>query len=254
MQKKAFTIIELLVVIVMIGLLTSAAAASYITSQRHARDSSRKTTVNNIATAVESYYSQHHSFPGKAMLKQPASTPTTPPVASADCESWTGFNEGGISYDGFVYMYNASEDPAKGGTYCSSRAANNAVDVTGQKVFDPTLYTPAGSWIPGLGDYLSPFPVERNFLDANGGTSGVALDFLCKNAFAPCDGGNADQSRTIVYRPLMNGYLIYARLESSNDSNAATASSLANGTDPSIPFVPSDIAIPSGTTAYLVRK
>ena len=56
-QKKAFTLLELLVVIGIIGILISLGIASYSTAQRKARDAKRKSDLQSIQHAFEQYYS-----------------------------------------------------------------------------------------------------------------------------------------------------------------------------------------------------
>ena len=63
LRKSAFTIIELLVVILIIGLITTAAAASFLKAQQNARDNARKTTINAIAQAVEAYRFANQRYP-----------------------------------------------------------------------------------------------------------------------------------------------------------------------------------------------
>lgn len=55
--KKAFTLLEMLVVIGIIALVVGIATASYSTAQRKARDTKRKTDLNAIENAFEEYYS-----------------------------------------------------------------------------------------------------------------------------------------------------------------------------------------------------
>lgn len=249
LHKKGFTIIELLVVIVMIGLLTAAAAASYSSAQRRSRDSARKSQVNTIATAVETYYAQHRSFPGKAMVYVNAGTaPPTPPAQAANCEAWNAFRDStGNNYDGYVYMYDPHK--ATSDTPCSDSSR------TGSTNYDPTLYTPGSAWIPGLGDYLSPFPSEKNYLAWDGSTTGHPYDYLCNQLnTTPCS-TTTSQSRTLIYRPLLGGYLVYARLENTSDQDAATATTLADGIG--VAHVPEQLQAGLSTTGlavYAVRK
>lgn len=195
MRKAAFTLIELLVVIVIIGLLTSVATASYLKAQQHSRDSARRSTVNAIAIAVETYYTQQHSYPGDS------------PSASA-----------------------VTTDPCKGTTQTRTVEANPSNSNSPFYYFSPnavcdTTYVPAGTWIPGLGQYLNPFPIETRFQSCNGtGTvdaNNPFIDYMDSSVTSPSGGGNAvcnDQisnySRSYVYRNLGTGYMVYARMES----------------------------------------
>jgi prepilin-type N-terminal cleavage/methylation domain-containing protein len=255
MQRRGFTIIELLVVIVMIGLLTSAAVASYTSAQRRSRDSARKSQVTSIATAVETYYTQHHSFPGQQMLKNPTSTPLA--SLHQDCEAWTGFTNSNSAdpnvgnYDGWSYMYSPTQDASA----CNARIDphNTDPDSTTNKIrYDIASFNPAPAWIPGLGDYLSPFPVEKNYIDPAGGSVAAPTDFLCTSGVGAC-GPAGNSTRTLVYRPLMDGFLVYARLESNTDSDSAKDADLAVGAN--LPYVPTGLnTVPSGVTMFLIRR
>ena len=197
LKKKGFTIIELLVVILIIGLLTAAATASYLTAQRKSRDSARKTQVNNIAGAVETYYAANKKYPGL--------------IDDRDSDSEVPFSAGGAYYNcqsvdsqrsypvnsktvrPFVYYYS----PKQASSPCNTKQkyTNNSSGVT---LYDPADYSPYPLWIPGLGPYLSPIPLEKNFYGDN-------TEFV-----DPLTGGD---SRTYVYRHLVGGYAVYTKLE-----------------------------------------
>ena len=57
LMRKAFTLLELLVVIGIISILVSLGTFSYSTAQKKARDTKRKGDVNAISNALEQYYS-----------------------------------------------------------------------------------------------------------------------------------------------------------------------------------------------------
>lgn len=133
--KRGFTIIELLIVIVIIGLLTSVATISFIAAQRNARDNTRKTQVQSIATAVETYYATKRSFPGEMTL----ATGRNP---IADCETTDGDTAKSVRY-----YYKPDQA-------CSTKDTQT-----------PNRFLPAGSWIPNLGQYLNPTPVGDSYTD-----------------------------------------------------------------------------------------
>lgn len=57
MRKNAFTLLELLVVIGIIGILVALATVSYSSTQRSGRDTKRKQDMIAIQNALEQYYS-----------------------------------------------------------------------------------------------------------------------------------------------------------------------------------------------------
>ncbi|MBU1326651.1 prepilin-type N-terminal cleavage/methylation domain-containing protein [Patescibacteria group bacterium] len=61
--KKGFTLIELMVVIVIMGILVMIGISTFISSQKRGRDSRRKSDVTNIALVLETYYNDKGKYP-----------------------------------------------------------------------------------------------------------------------------------------------------------------------------------------------
>lgn len=74
-RKNAFTLIELLVVISIIAVLSSIGLIVYQGVQSKARDSIRKSDLNNLATALEIYAQQHN---GSYITTAPGGITTCP--------------------------------------------------------------------------------------------------------------------------------------------------------------------------------
>ena len=55
MIKKGFTLIELLIVISIIGILVTIVSASFVTSQKQARDVQRKSDLKQYQNALENF-------------------------------------------------------------------------------------------------------------------------------------------------------------------------------------------------------
>jgi general secretion pathway protein G len=62
-KKRAFTLIEILVVVTIIGLLAAAGVTSYTQLGKQSRDARRKTDIENIRAALEMYKSDNSSYP-----------------------------------------------------------------------------------------------------------------------------------------------------------------------------------------------
>ena len=61
--SKGFTIVELLIVIVVIGILAALVLNTFSGVQRRARDTERQTDVNSVATQLEVYYNDNGGYP-----------------------------------------------------------------------------------------------------------------------------------------------------------------------------------------------
>lgn len=61
--KKAFTLIELLIVIAIMGILTALITSNLQSARSRARDARRKSDLNSVQQALRLYYSDHQSFP-----------------------------------------------------------------------------------------------------------------------------------------------------------------------------------------------
>lgn len=63
LDHKGFTLIELLIVMAIIAILISIGLAAFTRAQAQARDGQRKSDLQNIAGALESYYSDNNVYP-----------------------------------------------------------------------------------------------------------------------------------------------------------------------------------------------
>lgn len=67
-KSKGFTIVELLIVIVVIGILATLVIVTFTGIQQKARDSQRQTDVNALDSHIEAYYAQTGNYPTLAQL------------------------------------------------------------------------------------------------------------------------------------------------------------------------------------------
>lgn len=67
-NQKGFTIVELLIVIVVIGILATLVIVTFSGIQQRARDTQRQTDVNALQGHVEAYYAQTGNYPTLAMI------------------------------------------------------------------------------------------------------------------------------------------------------------------------------------------
>ncbi len=67
-KDSGFTIVELLIVIVVIGILAALVVTTFSGIQKKARDSERQTDINALHGQVEAYYAQNGKYPTLANL------------------------------------------------------------------------------------------------------------------------------------------------------------------------------------------
>lgn len=73
MNKRGFTLVEILIVMALIGVLIAAGMSSYINTQRVARNSRRVADLKAIQGSLESYFSNVGNYPNSATC-DPGST------------------------------------------------------------------------------------------------------------------------------------------------------------------------------------
>lgn len=71
-SQKGFTIVELLIVIVVIGILAALVLNTFSGVQKRARDTQRQTDINAIATQLEVYYNDNGGYPLIATVDAPS--------------------------------------------------------------------------------------------------------------------------------------------------------------------------------------
>ena len=68
-KSKGFTIVELLIVIVVIGILATLVIVTFTGIQQKARNSQRQTDINAVDSHVEAFYAQYGYYPTLADLQ-----------------------------------------------------------------------------------------------------------------------------------------------------------------------------------------
>ena len=209
-RHQGFTIVELLIVITILALLTALAATSYLAAAVRSRDSARKASVNTIAGAVETYYSSQQKFPGDAYVPGQHLVPTT--ATKGSCESYNTFTTSTGTGETFPYYF------YKPNVVCGTSSTDTTISST-YYAYKSAEFKPIGTWIPGLGQYLNPFPSEvkfTNFLNTSLSDSYLSTDpYELLSIKVPTN----DPSRSILYRNLSVGYVVYSRLESLDDKD-----------------------------------
>lgn len=65
-KQQGFTIVELLIVIVVIGILAALVITTFTGIQKKARDTERQTDIKAVHSQLEAYYAQNGSYPALA--------------------------------------------------------------------------------------------------------------------------------------------------------------------------------------------
>ena len=82
-DEKGFTLIELLVVILIIGILAAIALPAFLNQRGKAQDTEAKSQVRTMQTAMETYYTDEHTYVGADLAALQAIEPSlTPPSAT----------------------------------------------------------------------------------------------------------------------------------------------------------------------------
>lgn len=110
---RAFTLVELLVVISIIGVLASIALVSFRNSQARSRDTQRKSNLKEMKSALELYYSDYGKYPSSSN-GQIAACPYNPTTGiGVSCAWGSGEFTDGVR----VYFKIMPQDPSDGTHY-----------------------------------------------------------------------------------------------------------------------------------------
>jgi type IV pilus assembly protein PilA len=72
-DERGFTLIELMIVVVILGILTTIAIPSYMSFKGRAQDSANKANVRTALNAVESFYQDNSTYSGMTLAALAAS-------------------------------------------------------------------------------------------------------------------------------------------------------------------------------------
>lgn len=125
-KQKGFTIVELLIVIVVIGILATLVIVTFTGIQKKARDSQRQTDINSLNGQIAAFYTNYGFYPSTADLN--SSTFRTKYMKGLDPESLKDPKASGDTLgSGATAVANQYQYNATGSTTCT---AASTVDTT----------------------------------------------------------------------------------------------------------------------------
>ncbi len=138
-DQKGFTIVELLIVIVVIGILAALVVTTYSGIQAKARDSKRQADVKAIQTQLEAFYASNNYYPA---------------TADINSTTWRSTNMKSLSVDSIKdpsgtvaeFVAGVPDATTKQYRYAPLNASGAACTATGPTNTDCVSYT-LSSWL-----------------------------------------------------------------------------------------------------------
>lgn len=109
-RQSGFTIVELLIVIVIIGILATLVIVTFSGVQQRARDAERKTDINAVAGQLEAFYASNGYYPPAADLV--SSTFRTANEIRIDEKAFKDPSNAQIATDGSTFSTGTAPDTA----------------------------------------------------------------------------------------------------------------------------------------------
>jgi type II secretion system protein G len=127
MKSRAFTLIELLIVVAIIAILAAIAVPNFLEAQTRAKVSRAKADMRSVSTAVETYHIDNNSYPYQ--------NPQSRVLRVAAIKALE------VITTPIAYMTNVSfNDPFRGKGAYGGATMNNYSDYDPTEVLQPTLY------------------------------------------------------------------------------------------------------------------
>jgi type II secretion system protein G len=174
MNKKGFTLIEMLVVMAIIGVLAAISLVSFQTAQTKSRDSQRKSDLKQIANSLETYLNDKGEYPENSLnyeivgCEDVGAGPTTCSWGS----EWSDEND-------TIYMPLLPADPNSGSNYYyESDGSSYQLYARLENTLDgaiPTLSEAPANYGVSCGNYNCNFGVASSNLTVSSGRT-ITLD------------------------------------------------------------------------------
>lgn len=127
LNQKGFTIIELLVVIVIIGILVALTLPNLFSAQARGRDSDRKNELKNLQQKLETHFNDNDAYPATLAGLTPAPTTDETTGPRGDLYNYV-LGAGGLSYTLSATLENAGDKDTSDGTGPAADYVLNSVN------------------------------------------------------------------------------------------------------------------------------
>lgn len=130
-RDQGFTIVELLIVIVVIGILALLVITTYSGIQSKARDAKRQSDLKSLQTQIEAFFSQNGYYPSQPDLN--SSTWRATNMKSLDQNALVDPSESGSCLSANTCLGNSSTAVAKQYQYYATESNGTTVCTTGDQ-------------------------------------------------------------------------------------------------------------------------
>ena len=131
-QSKGFTIVELLIVIVVIGILALLVITTYSGIQAKARNTKRQTDLKSLQTKLEAFYNDNGYYPNLADMQ--STTWLKSNMKGIDTTSTVDPSAPSSTTDSIVAATSATDNHAKSYAYFVTDASDNSCEGAGNDV------------------------------------------------------------------------------------------------------------------------
>lgn len=127
MRQKGFTLIEIIIAVVIIGILVTAASLNFERVRAKGRDTKRKADISNLAIALDSYYSFEKKYPGERYMEYHVDATANPPAWQAPFGPSSNPNVEQNALASYLNPLPIEQGPNFGDSYIGDNPCNNQI-------------------------------------------------------------------------------------------------------------------------------